>query len=94
MNLEVRPDMSVSNEDIENFKKLTDLERQVLRWVSAGKTSDEISTILGISPSTVKNHRAHIEEKLNKHNSMAECVTLWIRLGHTEDENFENGAGI
>lgn len=43
---------------------LTLREREILHWVSQGKTNAEIAIILTISPNTVKNHLARILEKL------------------------------
>lgn len=47
---------------------LTERELQVLRWVKDGKTNDEIAAILGISPTTVKNHVQKILRKLDVSN--------------------------
>lgn len=44
--------------------KLSPREIEILNWVSAGKTSYEIATILGISCSTVRNHIQKILVKL------------------------------
>jgi DNA-binding CsgD family transcriptional regulator len=44
--------------------ELTPREREVLRWVAAGKTDRDIAAILGISPRTVHKHLQHIYEKL------------------------------
>jgi len=43
---------------------LTPREREVLRWVAAGKTDRDIGAILDISPRTVHKHLQHIYEKL------------------------------
>jgi DNA-binding CsgD family transcriptional regulator len=43
---------------------LTPRERDVLRWVAAGKTDRDIGAILEISPRTVHKHLQHIYEKL------------------------------
>jgi DNA-binding CsgD family transcriptional regulator len=43
---------------------LTPREREVLRWVAAGKTDRDIAAILGISPRTVHKHLQHVYEKL------------------------------
>jgi DNA-binding CsgD family transcriptional regulator len=93
MDLEVRPKMTVSKEDMENFGKLTIAEKQVLRWIAAGKYFSEIADRLGISDATVKTHRQNIERKLNRHN-IADITAIWMQLGHAEDENFTDGAGI
>ncbi len=44
---------------------LTQREREVLAWVSAGKSNPEIAIIMGISPWTVKIHAANVYRKLN-----------------------------
>jgi DNA-binding CsgD family transcriptional regulator len=43
---------------------LTPRERDVLRWLGAGKTDKDIGAILAISPRTVHKHLEHIYEKL------------------------------
>lgn len=43
---------------------LTPTEKVILKLVSDGKTSNEIATLLFISPNTVENHRANINKKL------------------------------
>jgi len=49
-------------------KKITERELEILRWVQMGKTNWEISTILAISPLTVKNHVQNILRKLDAQN--------------------------
>lgn len=43
---------------------LTLREREVLRWLAAGKTDRDIADILGISPRTVQKHLQRIYDKL------------------------------
>ncbi len=45
-------------------KKLTPRELEVMRWLSFGKTNEEIGAILNVESSTVKNHMHHILAKL------------------------------
>jgi len=61
---------------------LTTRERQVLKLVAEGKTSEEIANLLFISSRTVQNHRANIMKKLNLR-STADLVKYAIRLGYT-----------
>ena len=49
-------------------KKITGRETEVLQWVHMGKTNWEISTILNVSPLTVKNHVQNILRKLDVQN--------------------------
>ena len=42
---------------------LTPRERQVLRWMLAGKSSREIATTLGVSPRTVEKHIQRVYRK-------------------------------
>jgi len=48
---------------------LSPRERQVLKWVSTGKTYDEVSVILSISERTVKFHMGNVMKKLGVNNS-------------------------
>ncbi|AOT07880.1 response regulator transcription factor [Pseudoalteromonas luteoviolacea] len=59
---------------------LTNREKEVLDWISSGKTNGEIGMILGISQYTVKNHVAKILEKLNAPNRSA-AMALTKELG-------------
>jgi two-component system response regulator NreC len=61
-------------------KELSKRERQVLELVADGKTTPQISQLLGISPKTVARHRERIMNKLNLH-SAAELVKFAIRKG-------------
>ncbi len=47
---------------------LTPAEREVLLWVAAGKTDDEIGTILSVSHSTVDTHLRSVFRKLQASN--------------------------
>jgi transcriptional regulator EpsA len=49
-------------------KRITGRETEVLQWVHMGKTNWEISTILNVSPLTVKNHVQNILRKLDVQN--------------------------
>ena len=50
---------------------LTPREKQVLIWVTQGKTNREIGIILGISGLTVKKHIEHLFNKLGVDNRVA-----------------------
>jgi len=50
---------------------LTRRENEVLYWVSMGKTNDEVGTIIGAKPMTVKKHLEHIYDKLGVPNRTA-----------------------
>jgi DNA-binding NarL/FixJ family response regulator len=56
---------------------LTEREKQILKMISLGKTSKQISEILNISQWTVDKHRANIKEKLGLKN-IAEMVRYTI----------------
>lgn len=49
-------------------QKITGRESEVLQWMHMGKTNWEISTILNVSPLTVKNHVQNILRKLDVQN--------------------------
>jgi LuxR family transcriptional regulator, quorum-sensing system regulator CviR len=48
-----------------NGSSLTSKETEILKWIKQGKTTWDISTILGISERTVKFHVANILQKLD-----------------------------
>lgn len=58
---------------------LSEREREILRWSAAGKTSWEISVIIGIADNTVKQHLKRIMIKLNSPNKTAAVVTALRR---------------
>lgn len=48
--------------------ELTERQMEIMRWVRMGKTNHEISSIMDISPFTVKNHIQTIYKKMSVHN--------------------------
>ena len=60
--------------------KLTAREHEILNWISEGKTSQEVSSVLGISPKTVNLHAENIIRKLNASNR-TNAVVRAISLG-------------
>ncbi len=69
----------------EPYDLLTAREREILKLVAAGHTSQEISDILHISSKTVSGHRAKIMKKLNTHKS-TELIKYAIRKGLVSTE--------
>ena len=59
---------------------LTARERQVLQLIAEGKTTKEVSVILGVSVKTGESHRTSLMSKLDLH-STAELVRYAIRSG-------------
>lgn len=56
---------------------LTPREREILDWIRMGKTNSEISCILGVAVSTIKNHVQRILIKLqvnNRTQAIAKCL--------------------
>ncbi|MEM8996294.1 MAG: response regulator transcription factor [Acidobacteriota bacterium] len=49
---------------------LTAREREVLRWIAKGLTTQEVAKTLSISPHTATRHRANLMEKLDAHNQV------------------------
>jgi len=68
---EMVPEMSV---------RLTNRETEILRWTADGKTSSEVSMILGIVERTVNFHLNNVMAKLNVINKTAAVVKA-IQLG-------------
>ena len=59
-------------------ERLTAREREVLQWLSGGKTDRDIACILGISPRTVHKHLQRMYEKLGVETRTA-AVTRALR---------------
>jgi DNA-binding CsgD family transcriptional regulator len=59
---------------------LSERERECLLWVSEGKTTDEIATILGVSSNTVNSYVAHAIQKFGASNR-AMAIATAIRSG-------------
>ena len=61
----------------EGFNLLTKREKQVLQFISVGKTNREMSELLSISSLTIKTHRRNIINKL-KTNKIADIIKIAI----------------
>lgn len=71
----------------EQYERLTDRERAVLRLVGLGYTAPEIGERLLISPKTVDTYKQRIQEKLHL-SHRTQYVQLALRLGLlTQNEN-------
>ncbi len=71
---------------------LTQREREVLRLVAEGRTSQEIADLLGLSKKTVMCHRANMYQKLGTHNR-AELIRFAARLGLIDLRETDGPAG-
>ena len=60
---------------------LTQREHQILTLLAQGKTSNEISVILGITVATVEFHRGHLLEKFSARN-VADLIVKAISTGY------------
>ncbi|MBF8268143.1 MAG: response regulator transcription factor [Dehalococcoidia bacterium] len=69
-----------SGEEEATYETLTQREKEVLRLVGEGYSSQEIAERLVLSSNTVQTHRMHIMEKLNLH-SRAELMRYAVRMG-------------
>jgi DNA-binding CsgD family transcriptional regulator len=58
---------------------LTRREREVLSWVSRGKTNKEIAAVLGVEPSTVRKHLENAFDKLGVHTRTAAVALTFPR---------------
>jgi DNA-binding CsgD family transcriptional regulator len=61
---------------------LTPRERQVLEWLSEGKTNAQIAQILVTAPGTVRKHVEHIYAKLGVHTRTAAAAYSRVRIAH------------
>lgn len=62
---------------------LSPKEREILSWVAAGKTDEEIATILSISRNTVDTHMRNIFRKLDAPNRVSAAIK-GVTLGHIQ----------
>jgi len=58
---------------------LTQREAEVLHWVAAGKSNDDVARIIGVASATVKKHLEHIYDKLAVANRTA-ASALYLRF--------------
>jgi LuxR family transcriptional regulator len=54
--------------------ELSQREKEILQWTADGKSSDDVSVILGISKRTVNFHINHCLKKLGCQNKIAAAV--------------------
>ena len=71
------------NKDAPQEEILSLRERQVLQLIAEGKTTKELSELIGVSVRTGESHRARIMEKLSIHET-ASLVRYAIRQGFIE----------
>lgn len=64
----------------DHYEQLTDRERDVLKLVAEGYTTQEIADMLVISPKTVEGHRSSLMAKLDLHNRI-DLVKYALRKG-------------
>ena len=62
------------------YKQLTDRERDVLKLMAEGHTTQEIADMLVVSPKTVEGHKTNLMAKLDIHNR-TELVKYALRKG-------------
>lgn len=66
--LRVMPSSRLINDARDALALLSEREREILHWLTLGKSNSEIGSYLHLSPLTVKNHLQRIYRKLNVHN--------------------------
>jgi DNA-binding CsgD family transcriptional regulator len=71
----IDPDLVLLEDD-----PLSERERECMRWVSEGKTTDEVAMILGVSSNTVNSYVGHAMQKLSASNRAMAMATA-IRNG-------------
>jgi len=78
--LKFQESRTVSKKDTLKIIRISSREKEVLQWVHQGKTSWEISIILGLSERTVNFHVYNVMEKLEAVNR-PQMVTIALRIG-------------
>ena len=64
----------------DEYERLTDREKQVLKLVAEGRSNKDVATCLGISVKTAMSHREHVMEKLRAHNR-TDLIRFALRHG-------------
>ena len=64
----------------DEYERLTDREKQVLKLVAEGRSNKEVAALLGISVKTAMSHRDHVMEKLRAHNR-TDLIRFALRHG-------------
>ncbi len=67
-----------SKSDNDEGSPLTPRERELLQWSAQGKTTEDISCILGITTNTVESHQRNIRDKLDAIN-VAHAIVKALR---------------
>ena len=62
------------------YQQLTDREREILKLVAEGYTTQEIADILVLSPKTIEGHKTNLMAKLDIHNK-TDLIKYAIRKG-------------
>jgi len=62
------------------YKLLTGREREILKLLAEGRTTQEIADMLAISPKTVEGHKTNLMAKLDLHNRV-DLVKYALRKG-------------
>lgn len=71
--------------DLSPHERLTPRQREILRLIAEGRTTQEIAHLLTISIKTVESHRAQLMERLDIHD-IASLVRYAIRMGVVRPE--------
>jgi two-component system response regulator NreC len=71
---------AATRDRIDSYDQLTDREKEVLKLVAEGYTTQEIAAALVISPKTVEGHRSSLMAKLDLHNRI-DVVKYALRKG-------------
>jgi two-component system response regulator NreC len=72
------------------YDQLTDREREVLKLVGEGRTSQEIARLLSTSVKTILHHKMNMMKKLDVHNHV-DLVKYAIRNGLADVETLSAG---
>ena len=62
------------------YEQLTDREREILKLLAEGHTTQEIADMLTVSPKTVDGHKTNLMAKLDIHNR-TDLVKYALRKG-------------
>lgn len=73
-------DAAMPASEAESVARISPREREVLSWIAAGKSAEDVACILGITRYTVERHLSNVRERLGAINTI-HAVTQAIRRG-------------
>lgn len=76
-------DITDTRKRLQSLPPLTKREQEVLKYICAGRTNQQIADALQVSLRTIESHRFHIQQKLRAKN-MVDLIKYALHMGLTD----------